>query len=217
MTREIIVQIGANKGHTDNDPVFAFLNRRRADTKNFTCVFIEPNPCSYARLAKVYDFVADKHIILAAVSDRPGVRFLYEDNRADGENISQHASLHKDHVLAMGHSEEVISRYSVPCLTLANMLGDLELPYVSWLQIDTEGHDATILRSLASIDVPIDTIQFEFIHFQRSAKSGSELTELVTGFVDRGYQVFQHREDLLLARSKEKVQRYLTASESFKP
>jgi hypothetical protein len=117
----------------------------------------------------------------------------------------------------MGHSEDVISRYSVPCLTLANILADLELPYVSWLQVDTEGHDATILRSLASIDAPIDTIQFEYIHFQRSAKSGSELTELLAGFVDRGYQVFRHREDLLLARSEVRVQWYLTGSAAFKP
>jgi hypothetical protein len=199
MTREIIVQIGANTGQTDNDPVFAFLNRNKGDTNDFTCVLIEPTPCSYARLAKVYDFVTDKHIILAAGSDRPGVQFLYEDNRADGENISQHASLHKDHVLAMGHREDVISRYSAPRLTLANILADLALPYVSWLQVDTEGHDATILRSLASIDAPIDTIQFEYIHFQRSAKSDSELTELLAGFVDRGYQLFRHRVDLLLA------------------
>jgi FkbM family methyltransferase len=207
---EIIVQIGSNKGDTDNDPVYRFLSANRHRLSEIRCVFIEPNPHAFARLNAVYAFVPNKQIIMCAVSDTNGVRLLFEDNEAAGQNISQHASLNRDHLKKMGHQEQVISCHAVPALKLAHILRDLELPYVSWLQIDTEGHDHVILKSLEGITTPIDMIQFEYIHFPDLGTPSSPLLDLIQRFHAKGYQSFKFGDDIVLAQPEATLNSYLT-------
>lgn len=157
-----IVQVGANKGATDNDPVWALCQKNLPESLEWELLLFEPNPKA-ARICranyKECDF-KNVTIVESAVSNCEGIVELYIDNDIPGNEGSQHASMYLSHMYKMSHKDEALVKIHVPCVTLNDYI-----PYeVDYLQIDTEGHDDVIVNSIDFDRFDIKMIEFEKIH-----------------------------------------------------
>jgi FkbM family methyltransferase len=157
-----IVQVGANKGATDNDPVWALCQKNLPESLEWELLLFEPNPKAAHICRENYKRYGFKHvtIIEAAVSDCDRTVELYIDNDIPGNEGSQHASMYLSHMYKMGHRDEALVKISVPCVTLNDYI-----PHeVDYLQIDTEGHDDIIVNSIDFDRFDIKMIEFERAH-----------------------------------------------------
>lgn len=183
----IILQIGANKGNTDNDPIWKLCQEQLPNSLHWELYFVEPNPFSLDILKINYELAGFKNTnyFNCAITDQFKSVILYIDNdRALG---SQHCSLHKDHMYKMGHHESVISEIEVQGVQLSEILDKINKP-IDFLQIDTEGHDAVILLNCQLKKYNIKTIEYEWIHLKNQ-----ELEMLHSHLIQQGY-TFIHRE-----------------------
>lgn len=160
-----ILQIGANKGATDNDPVWEMCQKNLPESLNYQLCLVEPNPKACDILSENYKRFKNVNIIQKAVSSKSGFIDLYIDNdEKENHYGSQHASVYRSHLLKMGHKESVISSIQVECVTLENIIINNDLKKINYLQIDTEGHDADILLGCNLSNFNIDKIEFEYVH-----------------------------------------------------
>ena len=108
-----IVQIGANKGNTDNDPVWKLCQENLPDSLlNWYLYFVEPNPKAVNILRESYKKFNHVDILPYAVTDTPIMtdNQLYIDNDSLITHAgSQHCSLYREHLKKLGHKDEVIS------------------------------------------------------------------------------------------------------------
>lgn len=161
-----IVQIGANKGNTDNDPVWKLCQENLPDSQNWELLFVEPNMKALKILRDNYTnagFYKTKFLQIAA-SYKSDILTLYLDHdNVAGSEGSQHCSLYKDHMHKMGHSDAVISTALVSSLALDDIL-KIANGSVDYLQIDTEGHDFAILLGCNLKEFDVKKIEYEHLH-----------------------------------------------------
>lgn len=161
-----IIQIGANKGNTNNDPVWALCQEFAPDSYNWELILVEPNPHAMVILKESYKEFKNARFIEAAVSNKRGSTFLYVDNidRA-GHEGSQHASLNKNHLFKMGHQKSDIGQIQVNKIVFDDLIDDNQP--IDLLQLDTEGHDFDILLSINFEKHTIKQIYYEFAHMTK--------------------------------------------------
>lgn len=163
-----IVQIGANKGNTDNDPVWALSQKHLPESQDWQFIFVEPNIKALKILKDNYISAGFHNIKLlqVAVSNKSDIISLYIDHDVPGSEGSQHASIYKDHMYKMHHKDMDITSVDVSCVTLSDVLNmaDGEIDY---LQIDTEGHDGVILLGCNLNHFYVKTIEYEYIHLDQ--------------------------------------------------
>ncbi len=169
-----VVQIGAFVGSTDNDPLHGFLTRvlpaRAAEAAPIpTAVLVEPVGEYFALLREAYAGVPGVRFEQAAIAERAGLRDFFRlgaDPVAHGLPawLSQLGSLRPDRMTALwdhyerGHrpdSARLTDFYEahkvvepVTCLTFEMLLQRHGVTHVDLLQIDAEGYDYDILRSI---------------------------------------------------------------------
>ena len=165
----IIVQIGSNKGNTDNDPVWAMCNANIPQSYDWELILVEPNPKGVAILSKNYIDAGFKNVkvINCGVSDKEEDLILYIDNDVPGSEASQHCSMKKSHMHKMGHADSVITEHPIKCVTLSSILP----PKVDYLQIDTEGYDFKVLMGCDFTRHKIDIIEYEHVHISEEENS----------------------------------------------
>lgn len=177
----IIVQIGANKGNTDNDPVWRLCQENLPESLEWDITLVEPNPKAISIITKNYkdNGFTNFTVINMGVSDKEEELILYVDNDIPGNEASQHASLDINHMYKMGHTNEAIVEYKIKCVPLSYVL-PLSVDY---LQIDTEGHDAKIILGADFCNHDVKVVEFEHIHL--SVKERHDVHEKL---VSSGYE-----------------------------
>lgn len=188
-----IVQIGANKGKTSNDPVWKLVNENLPESLSWNMTLIEPNPKAIDILKENYTsigFIKNILIYNYGVSDTLGYRSLYVDNDVPGNEGSQHASFNKSHLHKLEHDDSVITEIRTYCYKLDNFLF---YNTVDYLQIDTEGWDGKILLGADLGISKIKKIQFEYCHLEYE-----ECRAVVKKLIDFGYKyVSKTHEDII--------------------
>lgn len=183
-----IVQIGAFVGATDNDPLHAFLTRTLGDTpasgRGSTAVLVEPVAEYFARLRQAYAGAPGVRFEHAAIAESAGTRDFYRlaaDPAAHGLPawLAQLGSLRADRMTALwdryerGHlaaESDTLTRFyrdhqvvePVTCITFDMLLERHGLTHVDLLQIDTEGYDYEILRT-----IDFRRVRPSFINYER--------------------------------------------------
>jgi FkbM family methyltransferase len=178
----IIVQIGANKGNTDNDPIWKLCQENAPDSYNWHLILVEPNPKAIPIIRRNYEGEGflNVDVVNIGVSDKEEELTLYVDNDIPGNEASQHSSLYKSHMHKMGHSESALTEYKVKCVPLSYIL-PLEVDY---LQIDTEGYDDKILLATDFNYHKVNKIEYEHVHI------GAERNTLVKQHLESfGYTI----------------------------
>ncbi len=183
-----IVQIGANRGDTPEDPLFRFLStelpamtpERRART---LVVLVEPAAEDFKRLRQAYAGVPCVRFENVAVAETRGVRELNRlgvDPVAHGYPswMSGLASLRAERMTTLwdeyekehGPADRDIKGFyerwravePVTCVTFADLLQRHGIKAIDLLQIDTEGYDYRILQT-----IDFNRIRPAFVNYER--------------------------------------------------
>ena len=200
----LTVQVGANDGKT-NDPIFA-------GAKEFSdkLILIEPQVQLHERLRENYsDFKGQIEIHGVVISPNNKEQDLYTIKekfhnhyfKKAGSNPSGIASLDRQHLIKMlkkhgfnGHtSNQMIERRSVKCTTLKKILSSYNNDYFIVLQVDCEGADWLVLKTLESI-IP------NVINFEKKHLSKDHYDEIFNWLNETGYQHIDYGGDCLAIR-----------------
>ena len=161
-----IIQIGSNKGNTDNDMIWAICEQAKPQSYKWNLTLVEPNPHAMSILKKSYEKFENVRFVEAAVSNKRGSSYLYVDNVDKvGHEGSQHASLNRSHLLKMGHQKADISSIQVSIILFDDLVGYNQ--QIDLLQIDTEGYDFDILMSIDLNKYSINRIYYEHVHMTK--------------------------------------------------
>lgn len=183
------VQIGANDGLA-LDPLRAQVERRR-----WHGIMVEPVPYVFKRLEERYGGHPRVRLEQAAIADRAGLLPFYHLREASEEDEVWHwyhalGSFRREVVLRhkslIPDIEDRLVETKVPCITFGELCERGGLTHLDLLQMDTEGYDYQILRT---IDLDVwrpRLIVYEHHHLSPAEQRAAR--ELLTA---RGYLTFE--------------------------
>jgi FkbM family methyltransferase len=190
--RLTFLQIGAYDGVGDDDLRGLIL------THKLRGVLVEPQPSAFARLQQTYRGASNVMLLQAAIAEREGSRKLYCRR---GE-ASMAASFDRDHLRRHGIPDAEIVTEQVTCHTVESALRKAGLAHVDLLQIDAEGYDWPIIRSIDFERLRPRIIRFEYRHMPpRDADACLSL------LASHGYRFVIETRDIIAHQSAEPAAR----------
>jgi FkbM family methyltransferase len=181
------LQIGAYDGKSDDDL------RDLVVQYGLRGVLIEPQPAAFDRLRETYRDQPQVTLLQAAIGESGGVRDLF-CRRGDA---SMAASFEAQHLRRHGIPSEEIFRLPVVCHTVESALRAADLESVDLIQIDAEGYDWPIIRSIDFATVRPAILRFEYRHMR------SNDADACLDFLARhGYQFLLEARDIIAHRIK---------------
>lgn len=201
-----IIQVGAYVGDTYSDPIAAFLKRTLSTSKHdATVVLIEPLQPFFDQLKANYGMLRGVHFENVAIADFSGERDFYYldcDPVAHGhpEWLRQLSSLRPDRMTTAWNAYEKDgalqefylahrAKTSVRCVTLRDIMGKYSIATLDLLQIDAEGYDFEILKTIDFRNAP------RFINFESSLLSPTERSECDSMLRKAGYDLLEWGSD----------------------
>jgi FkbM family methyltransferase len=147
---KIVVQIGANNGNDE----FRDICRTSSPMK---IVLVEPNLSLYEDIKKNYEGIDHVFIEHAAITttEKDRVTLVIPRNRPELYNSGNFSLLPMDD---WGNDFEEIQ---APGLTFNRLCEKYGIQHIHYLQIDTEGYDAEIIKSIDFGRISIDIIKYE--------------------------------------------------------
>jgi FkbM family methyltransferase len=211
--RAFFVQVGAHVGQTDNDLLYAFLRalhgRDPAALNRCAGILVEPLPHLFEQLERNYAFWPGAILENLALADHDGTADFYGldpavDLAAAGMPpwLDQLGSLLPERVTEFWDRYEGRPEHKafllahqrvqrVPCVRLDSLLERHGVRSVDMLQIDAEGSDAAIIRSIDFSKVAIRIINYERVLL-------FEQEPACRGFLeDRGYVLYDHGQNTM--------------------
>lgn len=202
----LTIQIGANDGKT-NDPIFTAA-------KHFSSkiILVEPQVDLHDKLRSNYsDFSGELVILSNIIGDFESPQKLYRIRknyhlnyfRRSNSNPTGISSLHEEHLKKMlikngfGVQEhpKMIEHILVESERLENLIKNYTYTHNIFLQIDCEGADWMVLKTLASARPNI-------INFEQKHLSQQDLDEVFNWLKVNGYLFSSHGGDCLAYRNK---------------
>ena len=217
----VIVQLGAYIGNTANDPLYGrFSGTGRA-------ILVEPDPRHFNTLQYNYGRNSQVTCLNLAIAGQNGVAPFYYLDATPAEHgypdwLSQMGSLSPDRFTTLWDRYEGTVLDSNPdvlrgmekcrhfcmahtvsslveCITLEELMLRCDIDHIDLLQIDIEGLEMNILRSIDFDRVPIRFINYE------SALMEKDRPDLE--LMDRwGYKIVDYGQDTLCYRSTDHAQ-----------
>jgi FkbM family methyltransferase len=183
----VIVQIGAYVGDTPNDPLVECLRANLTRFPGSRALLVEPVKEFFEQLTENYADLPGAIFENVAIADRDGACTFFRigvDPTEYGQPdwLTQCGSTRPDRmaelwdscvsegdpeIKAFWHDHSVAER--VPCLRLETLLERYDITHVDFLQIDTEGSDYDILRTL-----DFSRIRPDHINYERELLGGDE-------------------------------------------
>jgi len=188
------IQIGANDGRRF-DPLHEF-----AVSPNFELsgLAVEPVPRFFKALQRVYRNQPNIKPVNAAIHNEVKEATLYVVGEAYESRVPEWAlgtaSFNKNHVIKPQVPESYVEAIQVPCMPLGELMRQEGIAQIDLLQIDTEGYDGEIIRS-----IDFETVRPAMIHFEHGMADGvmsrAEFDDLISLFNKHGYQVLPENYD----------------------
>ena len=183
--RMTFLQIGAFDGVGEDD-------LRELVTKyNLRGVMVEPQPAAFARLQETYRNHRQVTLLQAAIAETEGTRDLY----CHRSHASMAASFDRQHLRKHGIADQDIVARSVPCHTVESALRVAGLENVDLMQIDAEGYDWTIMRSIDFTHVRPRILRFEYRHMV-----DSDADACLNHLASHGYRFILESKDIIAVR-----------------
>ncbi len=173
-----IVQIGSNRG-SDSLTKYLEANGIMLDFG----LFVEANALHIPALQKCYpNYVVENIAIKPSNSDKQELTLYYHDRDGNHHEI---ASVNPDHVLRHIPNSMLceLKSFTVPCLSLEQLLDKHGITKLDWLLIDVEGLDADIALNFNWSKYDIKRIDIEHLHL------GDKKDEVFDLFKRNGYSV----------------------------
>lgn len=182
------VQIGAFDGRS-NDPIFPLVRQF-----GIRGIVVEPQAAACEMLRNNYQDYPQVIIENAAIDAVDAHRNFY--TRAGA--TSQLASFDRNHLLKNKVPAAEIVEQRVQCISLTSLLRKHQVGHLDLLQIDAEGADYQIIKS---IDFSI--VQPSLIRFEHEHLTAAECDECIAALHDLGYTFVTERRDLLAIRQQD--------------
>lgn len=186
-----IIQIGAHVGDTENDPVHRFIRENSLPVQGgrpkCSAILVEPVRYLFEQLAANYRGCEGVVLENVAIADRNEVREFYRldenvDLRASGmpEWLNQVGSLLRQRMGQMWDQCEQDQAYKrfisehtvvdrVQCITFDDLLHRHQIQRIDFLQIDAEGYDYEIIRT-----IDFDRVRPTIINYERGLLQETE-------------------------------------------
>lgn len=201
-----VIQLGAFIGNTDNDPLFKTIKKRLREV-NGTLIVVEPVRSFYDELVKNYDGIPGVEFENVAISDRPGQATFYRLGvnpvvHGYPDWLSQLGSLNEKRTTDLWVSQDEVNKKlkefylkhriqeTVQCITFSELIVRHHLKTLDLLQIDVEGHEFEILRTIDFQEFPVRFVNYESNVFLHNEKKHAE--HLMTKW---GYHLIDYDQD----------------------
>jgi FkbM family methyltransferase len=179
------VQIGAHNGIA-NDPI-----RKYVFKYGLRGILLEPQKEIFASLLENYKEHPQLIFENVAISDKNETKSLYKI-RSHAQNLpkwaDQLASFSKQTILCHGdvipNIASLIDVANVQCITLYALLDKYEIADVDLLQIDAEGYDYEIIKT-----IDFDKVKPRMIHFEHKHLNARDTGNCVKFLMKNGYQI----------------------------
>ena len=208
-----IVQIGAYIGDSSNDPLFKSIRRELKKSRG-RLICIEPVKEHFDALVENYRRMPNVICENVAIAEKNGEASFYRlgVNPVDygyPEWLSQLGSLKKDRMETLWDKYESNQDYkqfylqhrvedTVQCITFTELLRRHSTQSVDLLQIDAEGYEFEILRSIDFHENPIRFVNYERVLLQQNTSKVEKLMK------NMGYLLFNHKQDTFCCREEDK-------------
>jgi len=157
----VFVQIGANDGRTA-DPLFEFVTHHHQKVRGLV---IEPVEDYFQELVanyRLYPSITPVNIAIHRTEKEMTIhRVDPAQQRANSRLRKGIASFDPMHHKRSGTPKEVMLAQTVRCMTLHDLLQQYQITELDLLQIDAEGYDAEILRSIDFDALRPSIVRFE--------------------------------------------------------
>ena len=150
-------------------------------------VIAEPQSNVYDSLKESYNNYENISVIDSGVSDSDCVREFYQTNGYS----SQVCSLNKEHLLKHKIPIRDIISTKVKFLTIKSIIDIHKLGDLNLLQVDAEGHDFRIIKS-----IDFDVLKPQIIRFESDHMSNVELNEILGILAFYNYKFYTESRDI---------------------
>jgi FkbM family methyltransferase len=176
------MQIGAFDGEGDDDL------RQLVVRHKLRGVLVEPQPAAFAQLQHAYRDQPQVVLLQAAIAEQEGMRELY----CQRGKASMAASFEREHLRRHGIVDDEIVAEHVTCHTVASALAAAQLDHVDLVQIDAEGYDWPIIRS-----IDFSLIRPAILRFEYRNLSHREADDCLEFLHSHGYRFFVEPRDIV--------------------
>lgn len=184
-----IIQIGSHVGNTSNDKLFNTVKYYD------NLILVEPVPYLFKLLKKNYNDKFGTNInrifINKAVSNFIGEIEMTIPSEKNNWNeypswASQLASIDKNHISNLFFPGFLVEKINVETTTINEIIREYNIKQIDLLDIDTEGHDYTILMGY-NFEIKPHKIRFEHSHMDGFLQVGIRYQELTNKLLSLGY------------------------------
>jgi FkbM family methyltransferase len=180
--RMTFLQIGAFDGVGDDDLREIIMEHRLRG------VLIEPQPAAFAKLRTTYKDQPQVTLLQAAIAEREGTRTFY----CRRNEAATTASFDRNHLLKHGVPDREIVAEQVPCHTVESALRTAGMPRADLIQIDAEGYDWPIIRSIDFARLRPRILRFEYRHMP-----ARDADACLSFLASHGYRFMVERLDII--------------------
>ena len=199
-----LVVIGAHFGVWLNDELSRF------DKQNI--LLVEPVPYNYNKLKERFISSNNIQICTNAIFSENKISKFYYVNEKSISKLGKHwasgiGSFNKNHILdhrtkRFKIEDEDIDEIEIEFITFDGLIEKFEIESIDKLQIDVEGAEYEILKSINFKKTDINSIQFESKHFDGTFKEGPKLKEIENKLISEGYHLKKIDNENVLAVKK---------------
>ncbi len=196
-----LVVIGAHFGVWLNEELSRF------DKQNI--LLVEPVPYNYNKLKERFISSNNIQICTNAIFSENKISKFYYVNEKSISKLGKHwasgiGSFNKNHILdhrtkRFKIEDEDIDEIEIEFITFDVLIKKFEIKSIDKLQIDVEGAEFEILKSIDYKKTEINSIQFESKHFDGTFKEGKKLQEIKDKLISEGYKLNQIDKENILA------------------
>ena len=196
-----LVVIGAHFGVWLNDDLSRFNKEN--------ILLVEPVPYNYNKLKERFINSNNIQICTNAIFSEHKISKFYYVNEKSISKLGKHwasgiGSFNKNHILdhrtkRFKIEDEDIDEIEIEFITFDGLIEKFEIESIDKLQIDVEGAEYEILKSINYKKTDINSIQFESKHFDGTFKEGKKLEEIKDKLISEGYNLNQIDKENILA------------------
>ncbi len=192
-----VVQVGAFDG-SSFDPIRNYILEY-----GLRAVLIEPQPDIFERLVKSYEGQARVTFENAAISYKEGTATLYRFKHLKNTPHIAGALASLDRQILINNHHNMsgpVEEVPIKLMTLESVLHKHKIDAVSLLQIDTEGHDWSILRA-----IDFNKLRPPLVHYEISILPPSDQRASIEYLSSHGYGVLWYGTADLLAYRRDQI------------
>jgi FkbM family methyltransferase len=194
------IQIGSNNG-VSCDPINKLIMNNE-----WQGILIEPIQYLYEELKSNYHSVRRRLIFEnCAIANANGNLKFYRLQKSNLPNLpywyDQIGSFSKEVVLkhadSIPHFDELLVEEEVKAITFTDLMKKHDIKHLDLIQIDTEGHDFEILKTIPLGELKVDFIMFENKHLRRS-----DFRKAIKMLKKHGYKIGSQYKDTIAVKKE---------------